>query len=276
MQSSAQNIQNIVIKLGTSTLTYGCHPNLDLIVAFCEELKALREPGFNPLVVTSGAVQLGIPTGPLDCGASVKRAGFAAVGQVRLMNAFAECLATHGYWPAQLLLKREDFSCVGTRARVTGAIASLSRSNAIVLINENDVTSTDRGFPSNDELSAAVAGLLNARKLLIFTDRPGVYEADPRIHPQARLFGAIGACDKRLLAAASDVPGAVGTGGMKSKVRAARTAAEHGAVTVITRYVPHALQRIADGERFGTWIIPETAADPSLSINNAELQEEYR
>ncbi len=276
MQSEGQNTPNVVIKLGTSTLTCGDHPNLDLIAAFCEELKQLRERGFNPVVVTSGAVQLGIPSCAFNCGAPVTRAGFAAVGQVRLMTAFAECLATHGYWPAQVLLKREDFFCERTRARLTDAIESLSRSNAIVLINENDVTSTDRGFLSNDELGAAVAGLLNVGQLLIFTDRPGVYEADPRIHPQARLFGVIGAWDERLLTAASDVPGAAGTGGMKSKVQAARAVAEHGAVTVITRYIPHALRRIADGERLGTWIIPDTTADLSPSIINAELEEVYR
>jgi glutamate 5-kinase len=276
MSSELKNTQNIVIKLGTSTLTCGGHPNLDLIATFCEELKQLRERGINPVVVTSGAVELGIAARPLDCGTSVTRAGFAAVGQVRLMTAFAECFATHGYWPAQLLLKREDLFCERTRTRLTSAIASLSCSNAIVLINENDVTSTGGGFPSNDELSAAIARLLNAGTLLIFTDRPGVYEADPRLHPQARMFRTIGAWNNRLLAAASDIPGAAGKGGMKSKVHAARAAAEHGGVTVITRYVSRALQRITDGERIGTWIIPDTAADPSPSIITAELEEEYR
>jgi glutamate 5-kinase len=145
-----------------------------------------------------------------------------------------------------------------------------------VLINENDVTSGGGGFASNDELSAAVAALLHVSKLIIFTDRPGVYEADPRIHPEARLFGTIGAWDEQLLAAASDIPTATGTGGMKSKVLAAQTAAEHGAVTVITNYAPRKLQRIADGERLGTWIVPEVAVDRTPTISNVQLEEEYR
>ncbi|MEQ5842444.1 hypothetical protein BWP39_23550 [Paraburkholderia acidicola] len=269
MSNKAQEAPSIVIKLGSSTLTSGGHPNRAVIAALCDELKQLRERGQYPIVVTSGAVQLGVPVRRTDCCVSATREGFAAVGQIRLMSAFADCLSSHSYSLAQILLKHEDFLCQHTRAQLIGTITSLSCSDAIVLINENDVTSGGRGFPSNDELSAALAALLNVSKLVIFTDRPGVYEADPRVHPQARLFETIGAWDEQLLAAASDIPTATGTGGMKSKILAAQIAAEHGAVTVITNYAPRKLQRIVDGERLGTWIMPETAVDRTPTIINA-------
>ncbi|MDA0574069.1 hypothetical protein [Burkholderia gladioli] len=266
MRQTIQEAPSVVIKLGTSTLTKAHHPNMELINALCKELKHLCSRGLRPIVTTSGAIHLGE--------ASLPRAGRAAVGQLRLMAAFARCLEPHGYRPAQVLLKSNDLQCRTTRARLSEAIDALSLSNAIVLVNENDVTSAVSGFTSNDELSAALAEMLGAPRLIIFTDRPGVYHADPRLHPDARLFDTVAADDARLHAAASATPTAVGTGGMKSKINAARMAARGGATTVITCYTPGKLRRIVDGERLGTWIVPDATKTSPLNPK-VKLEEEF-
>ncbi|WP_070107392.1 amino acid kinase family protein [Burkholderia plantarii] len=277
MKQTDHDASSVVIKLGTSTLTQANRPNLGLIAALCTELRSLRARGLRPVVTTSGAVQLGVARGGgAPGGAALPRAGLAAIGQLHLMAAFAQCLAPHGHRAAQMLLKADDLRCGPTRTHLAEAIGALSASDAIVLVNENDATAAVAGFPSNDELSAALAGLLRASKLIIFTDRPGVYHADPRVNPDAPLFGTVAADDARLHAAASPAPTATGTGGMKSKIDAARAAANGGATTVITRYEPGALGRIVAGERLGTWIVPPPPHRFIPSNPNVELEEESR
>jgi len=276
MANQAQKLDFIVIKLGSSTLTEAGQPNHALIAGLCDDLHALRLQNLSPVLVTSGAVQLGCSASTQDGGSARTRAGRAAIGQIRLVAAFSEHLSRQDYRAAQILLKREDFASPRTRTDIAEALRSISSSNGIALINENDVTSANSGFPSNDELGAALVELLDAPMLVIFTDRPGVYDADPRTHPNARLFDTVGAFDERLLAAATDIPTSTGTGGMRSKILAARTAAAHGSTTVIARYdEPGKLLRIVQGERQGTWIVPDSKVGGQFDIKNIQFEEEY-
>ncbi|MEJ8825344.1 hypothetical protein WKW80_25530 [Variovorax humicola] len=262
----------VIIKLGSSTLTCAGNPNHTLIARLCEDLNALRTMGLHPVLVTSGAVQLGRCDIQPNSDAAITRACRAAIGQIRLVAAFSEHLSKLGYCAAQMLLSREEFRSPLASAGIAAAIDAICCSKGIPLINENDVTSSDGGFPSNDELSAEVAVVLGARKLIILTDRSGVYEVDPRLDSQARLFETISAFDERLLAAASEVPGVMGTGGMKSKIKAAQMAAARGTITVVTCYDEALkLSKIAQDTRLGTWIMP---VDDARSLQSQLLNHE--
>ncbi|WP_184055899.1 hypothetical protein [Paraburkholderia sp. MM5384-R2] len=265
----------VVVKLGSSTLTCAGDPNHALIGQLCDDLQELRAIGMHPVLVTSGAVQLGQCNVQSGTGVTTTYACQAAVGQIRLVAAFSEHLSKLGYSVAQILLKLEDFRSAGSRAEIAAVVQAFFGSNSIPLINENDVTSFGGQFPSNDELSAELVAALGAQRLIIFTDRPGVYEVDPRVDMGARLFDTISALDERLLVAASDLPTATGRGGMKSKIHAAQIAAASGAVTVITCYdEARKLSRIALDDRVGTWIVPTIGDKHSLQCRQLHLNQE--
>lgn len=226
--------RRIVVKIGSSSLTSDEGGlNRDKIDYFASELSALREAGFQVLLVTSGAVAAGF-----------RRIGYAkrpklvhekqasaAVGQALLMQCYNEAFDRHGYGVAQILLTRSDFS---NRKRIDNAMMTLEellQHGVIPIINENDTVSVDElelKFGDNDKLSALVANLVKADRLLIVTDTDGLYTDDPRKNANARRIERVGVISEELFQMAGGSGSSVGTGGMRSKIEAARIAVRGG------------------------------------------------
>ncbi|WP_199614881.1 glutamate 5-kinase [Paenibacillus alkalitolerans] len=250
--------RRIVVKIGSSSLT---SPDgslrKDRIEFFAAELIALARTGADLLLVTSGAVaagfaRLGFTKRPK---ATHEKQASAAVGQALLMQAYNEAFGAHGAVVAQVLLTRSDFS---NRKRVHNASSTLEellKRGVIPVVNENDTVSVDElKFGDNDTLSALVGNLVKARQLLIFTDMDGLYTDDPRKNAEARRIDRVTVIDDDLFLMAGGSGSTVGTGGMRSKLEAARIAIRGGVQVFIGRAAePGDVVRAATGVGWGTY-----------------------
>lgn len=229
----------VVVKIGSSSLTTaegGLSP--EAVRFYAAELAALRKAGHEVLLVTSGAVaagfsEIGYPFRPRLLH---EKQAAAAVGQALLMRAYQNAFASHGLIAAQILLTRTDFA---SRKRMNNAgmtIDELLKQGVIPVINENDTVSIDElKFGDNDTLSALVANLVRARQLIILTDTDGLYTADPRKSPEAVRFEEVEEITDEIYALAGGAGSRVGTGGMRSKIDAAKIATRGGVPVFIGR-----------------------------------------
>ncbi|KXH81959.1 glutamate 5-kinase [Sporosarcina sp. HYO08] len=251
--------QRIVVKIGSSSLTNDVGEiDQEKFDDHVGALVQLRENGHEVIVVSSGAVAagfagLGYPARPLTI--KGKQAA-AAVGQGILIQSYRERLGQHGIIPAQILLTRDDFS---DRDRYKNAFATLTELLArgiLPIINENDTVAVDElTFGDNDMLSALVGGFLHADQLIILTDINGLYDANPRTHPTAKRFDYLEEITDEQLSGADENGSSVGTGGMKSKILAAKTATSLGVAVFIGNGKGHEkLVEIAKGKGDGTYI----------------------
>ncbi|MDQ0058134.1 glutamate 5-kinase [Paenibacillus harenae] len=226
--------ERIVVKIGSSSLTSeegGL--NSERIHYFASELAALYASGHSVMLVTSGAVaagfrQIGYASRPK---AVHEKQAAAAVGQALLMQAYQEAFSKYGIVAAQILLTRADFS---NRRRIQNALMTLEEllhKRIVPIINENDTVATDELVPKfgdNDNLSALVAAMAKASKLVIITDMDGLYTEDPRKNPQAVKIERVEQISEDILKLAGGAGSSVGTGGMRSKIEAARIAMRGG------------------------------------------------
>ncbi len=226
--------ERVVVKIGSSSLTSeegGL--NRERIQYFAAELASLHQQGDSVMLVTSGAVaagfrQIGYTARPKLVH---EKQAAAAVGQALLMQAYEEAFSQYGIVAAQILLTRADFS---NRRRIQNAlmtIEELLRLRVIPIINENDTVATDElvlKFGDNDNLSALVAAMTKASKLVIITDMDGLYTEDPRINPQAVKIDRVDLISEDIMKLAGGAGSSVGTGGMRSKIEAARIAMRGG------------------------------------------------
>jgi len=231
--------QTIVIKIGSSSLTSDEGGlNRSKIVFFSAELARLHAQGYQVLLVTSGAVAAGFREMGYISRPKVlhEKQASASVGQALLMQAYHEAFAAHGIGVAQILLTRSDFS---NRQRIHNAsmtIEELLRHRIIPIINENDTVVVDElKFGDNDMLSALVANLVRARQLVIITDIDGLYSDNPRSNPNARRFDRVTEIGEDIYRIAGGSGSSVGTGGMRSKIEAARIAMRGGVPVFIGR-----------------------------------------
>jgi glutamate 5-kinase len=229
----------IVVKIGSSSLTSGEGGlNRDKINFFVEELANLQRAGYQVLFVTSGAVaagftKIGYKSKPK---ALHEKQAAAAVGQALLMQAYNEAFHKYGIGVAQILLTRADFS---NRQRIQNALKTIEELLAhqiIPIINENDTVAVEElKFSENDNLSALVANLMKAQKLIIITDMDGLYTEDPRKNANAKRIDRVEQISEELYQMAGESGTAVGTGGMRSKLEAARIATRGGISVFIGR-----------------------------------------
>lgn len=253
----------IVVKLGTSTLTGGSkklsHPNLVDIV---RQIAALRAKNIQVVVVSSGAVaagrqELGFPAFPKH--EPIKQM-LAAIGQPRLMAHYEQYFAIYGAHVAQVLLTRNDLTDRRGFLNARNTLETLIKHGVIPIINENDTITTEEiRIGDNDNLSAHVANLIEADELILLTDQDGLYTADPRSDPAARLIQRVGPepFTPELWLAAGGTTTGLGTGGMMTKLQAADLARHGGTTVVIARgSEPNILIRLSDGEAIGTRILP--------------------
>lgn len=264
----------IVAKIGTSSLTdeHGAIRR-DAIAKLCGEVASLRSDGHSVVIVTSGAIGAGLPAlglggdrRPRD---AVTLQALSAVGQSRLMGVYDAELATHGIVPGQVLLAPLDFVERRQYLQARGTLTRLLELGVVPVVNENDAIADDEiRFGDNDRLSALVAQLIGADLLVLLTDTAGLLSADPRLDPDATLIEEIVEFDKELESIAGG-PGSVGgSGGMASKIAAAKIAAWSGVRTVIAaaareRVLRDAIEGVAG---VGTVVIPHERRIPARKL----------
>lgn len=248
--------RRLVVKLGSALVAGEGGP-----LRFAGDIAALRAEGRDIILVSSGAVALGRQLLGLQRSSrlDLKQAA-AAAGQPLLMQAWREALAPHGLVPAQLLLTARDTEQRRAFLNARGTLDALLKAGAVPVINENDSTATaELRVGDNDRLSARVAQLAGADLLVLLSDVDGLYTADPRRAPGARHIPHVEALTPEILALAGGAaPDGLGTGGMSTKLEAARIAASAGCATLIgSGQGEGALGRLLRGEARGTLVAAE-------------------
>ncbi|NLW04987.1 MAG: glutamate 5-kinase [Pseudomonadaceae bacterium] len=253
--------RRVVVKIGSALLTNdGQGLDVAAIEGWVAQMAKLKEQGCELLLVTSGSVAEGmVRLGWKQRPKSVHELqAAAAVGQMGLIQTWETAFKKHGIKSAQILLTHDDLSNRKRYLNARSALRTLVDLGVVPIINENDTVATDEiRFGDNDTLGALVTNLLEVDTLVLLTDQLGLFDADPRTNPKATLISEGRAQDPALLAVAGD-GGALGRGGMFTKVRAARLAARSGARTVILGgRTEQALTRLFEGEELGTLLLPD-------------------
>ncbi len=260
-----RQLRRLVVKCGTNLLTGGTERlDRDVMAAIAGQLAAVRALGCEVILVTSGAIAAGrARLGPRAASPQhlTRRQVLAAVGQAQLFAYWDELLAGYGITTAQALLTRGDLADRQGYLNARNTLLALLDLGVVPIVNENDVVSIeeiqDAVIGDNDNLSAQVANLVDADLLLLLTDTAGLYTADPATDPDARLIEHVDHIGRAIEEAAAGQAGQRGTGGMATKVEAARLATQSGAHVVIADgreadVVPRAVQ----GEGVGTHFLP--------------------
>ncbi|MCC7078953.1 MAG: glutamate 5-kinase [Acidimicrobiia bacterium] len=251
----------VVVKVGTSSITDGAGVLApERIARLVAQVVAVREGGARILLVSSGSIAAGV--GTLDLG--TRPADFevlqavAAVGQVKLMDAYAGAFGVHGVPVGQVLLTRYDFENRSQYLHARSTLRHLLELGVVPVVNENDTVADDEiRFGENDRLSALVAHVIAADMLVLLTDQPGLFTGDPRFDESATLIEEVHRVDAELEAVAGGAGTGLGSGGMASKLAAARMASWSGVATVIAgSHESDVLARIVRGERIGTVVRP--------------------
>lgn len=255
----------IVVKFGTSLLTGGTdHLSQETMFGLVSQVAQLNQRGLELLIVSSGAIAAGRSKLGLTREHTRKQRGIpfkqvlASVGQSRLMNVYEQLFDQHGITVAQALLTRADLTDRAGYLNARGTLLALLELKVICIVNENDVVAVDElqdaRFGDNDNLSAMVANLVDADLLLILSDIAGLYTADPRHHPEARLIPQVDQITAEIEGLVTDAAGNLGTGGMATKIEAAKLATASGVAVVIANgREPEIISRVAAGERIGTY-----------------------
>lgn len=259
-----RDASSIVVKVGSSLVTNGGQGLDRLALAhWAGQIARLVKAGKQVLLVSSGAVaegmqRLGWKRRPK---ALHELQAAAAVGQMGLVQAYETCFREHDLRTAQILLTHEDLADRRRYLNARTTLRTLLALGIIPIINENDTVATDEiRFGDNDTLGSLVTNLVEADVLVILTDQPGLYTADPRKDPLATLVAEARAGDPALEAMAGGAGTEIGSGGMLTKVLAAKRAARSGAHTVIASgREPEVLWRLFQGEGIGSHLIAPTA-----------------
>lgn len=249
--------KTLIVKVGSSLVTNNGE-GLDraAIASWAEQISQLVKQGKQVVLVSSGAIaegmqRLGWKKRPVEVN---ELQAAAAVGQMGLVQMYESCFAKHGLHTAQLLLTHDDLADRKRYLNARSTLKTLLELNVIPIINENDTVVTEEiRFGDNDTLGALVANLIEADALVILTDQQGLYSADPRKDPNAVFVNMETAGNPVLESMAGGAGSHVGTGGMLTKILAAKRAANSGAHTIIASgREPNVLVRLSDGEAIGT------------------------
>lgn len=257
-----KKLHRVVVKVGTSSLTHGTgRLHLRHMESLARVLSDLKNAGLEVVLVTSGAIgvgmsKLGIPMRPEEVRLTQ---AIAAVGQCELMHLYDKFFLDYGQVVGQILITRDDFDQPERRARVEDTLEAMLTLGAIPVVNENDSVGVEELlFGDNDSLSAAVAVLCRADLLVIFSDIDGLYDADPRENPSARVIPEVTEITDEIRTMAGGAGSALGTGGMVTKLHAAEIAMDAGIPMVITNGRDFTtLYEITTGKPHGTLFRPE-------------------
>lgn len=250
--------KRIVIKVGTSNITYpNGKLNLKRISKLAWTIADLRNQGKEIVLVSSGAIaigadRLGLSERPRDI---IGKQVASAVGQAVLMQIYENFFMEYNQKVAQILLTKDVIEFESRKQNAKNTISTLFKMNVVPIVNENDTVSTDEltEFSENDNLSAHVACLVESDCLIILSDKNGLYTSDPRENEGATLIPIVYNIDEKIIGLAGGAGSRLGTGGMATKVAAAKLAADAGIDTVIASgESPGILFDILDGEEVGT------------------------
>ncbi|MDP3182969.1 MAG: glutamate 5-kinase [Desulfobaccales bacterium] len=253
--------RRVVLKLGSAVVTAPDGLNLPLIQRLVEEIAHLRQKEREFVLVSSGAIaagcrKLGLATQPAGI---PQQQAVAAAGQSSLMFAYEEAFAAHGLKVAQILLTHDDLAARSRFLNARNTLFTLLQWQVVPVINENDTVATDElKFGDNDNLAALICNLVEADLLILLTDIDGLFERDPREDPAARFIPLIETFDAQLEKAAGRRAGALGRGGMGSKLQAAKKAAAAGIPTLIANGLTDGiLSKIFAAQEVGTLVLPQ-------------------
>jgi glutamate 5-kinase len=255
--------KRVVLKFGSSLLTQTAsgHVRDDWLASVADDVALLRAKGVGVVIVTSGAVALG--RGALGLAAGKlkleEKQAAAAAGQVALMAAWAQAFAPFKIAVAQTLLTPDDTERRRRWLNARATLDTLMACGAIAIVNENDTVATDElRYGDNDRLAARVAQMVSADALVLFSDIDGLYDKDPRGNPDAHHIARVDAItpDIEAMAGGVNVGAGVGSGGMRTKIEAARIATAAGcAVAIKDGLIHHPVKRLLAGAR-ATWFAP--------------------
>ncbi len=256
-----KGMQKIVIKVGSSTLTQGTQTlSRRHMLGLVQQIAHLKSLGLQLVVVSSGAVATGreiFNSSKVNQTLPSKQA-FASIGQVKLMQTWLDLFSLLDLQIGQVLLTKEDFSKPKsdlTRTTLNGLLHHI-----IPIVNEDDTMATqETRIGDNDNLAALVAHLIGADTIILLTDQEGLYTADPRFNPDARLIPVVKSIDATIFALAGGSSTTVGTGGMTTKIEAAQMASRAGIRTIIaSSSLPNVLIDLVEGKQIGTLFLEES------------------
>ena len=251
----------IVIKIGTSTLAHATgRLNIKRVESLCKVMSDLKNAGNELILVSSGAIGMGVGKLSLPCRPDdmpTKQAA-AAVGQCELMYVYDKLFAEYNHTVAQILITGLDLETPDRRANFENTLYKLLEFGALPIINENDTVSTDEiEIGDNDTLSAIIASGLKADLLVLLSDIDGLYDKNPKISEDAKLIPVVKEITPEIISLA-DGKGDLGTGGMATKIKAAEMATKAGTDMIIANGSnPELLYDIVEGKSVGTRFLKE-------------------
>ena len=270
-ESASFPYRRIVAKLGTGLLTSGSSKlNLEIMSHLTRQVAQLHQQGLELLIVSSGAIaagrqKLSLPK-PKQSRDVPFRQVLASVGQHHLMQVYEQLFNRHNITVAQALLTKSDLADRAGYLNARNTLLLLLELRVLCIINENDVVAIDEiqeaKFGDNDNLSAMVANLVDADLLLLLSDTAGLYTADPHHHSDARLIPQVEEITEEIERLASGSHSQSGTGGMVTKIEAARLATASGVTVIIADgREPDIILRLVQGEAIGTCFVPTSKRD---------------
>ena len=258
---SFESARRIVVKVGSNVLTEDNGLNLKAMRSITRQIAKLVESGLEVILVSSGAMASGIKKIGLSARPDElpKRQAVAAVGQAGLMMEYEKAFARNNLKVAQILLTSEDLSNRKRYLNARNTLNTLLSWHVVPIINENDTVWVEEiKLGDNDNLAAMITLLMDADLLINLTDIDGLFTKDPRVYPDAELIATVTRINKDTEKYAGDIPGALGTGGMISKIKAARKVNSAGVPMVIARGdKPNILTKLYAGQKHGTFFIPQ-------------------
>ena len=260
LKKTCSTISRAVVKVGSNVLTEQAGLNIDAIASISSQICQLMDQGMEIILVSSGAMasgmkKMGFAKRP---DAIPKRQAISAIGQAGLIREWEKAFARFNRKVAQILLTSDDLTSRKRYLNARNTMNTLLEWQVVPIINENDTIMVEEiKLGDNDNLAAMIALQLDADIFINLTDIDGLYDKDPRVHRDARLIDRVTTYSKSIEKYAGDIPGALGTGGMLSKIKAARKVTASGIPMVIAKgYRPDVLARVVAGEPSGTYFVP--------------------
>ncbi|MBP0989736.1 MAG: glutamate 5-kinase [Oscillospiraceae bacterium] len=256
---SFKNVKKLVVKVGTSSIAYPTgHINLRRIEKLVKVISDIKNSGIDIVLVSSGAIGVGcgkLKINRADCDTSAKQAA-AAVGQCELMYMYDKIFSSYNHIVAQVLLTHDVIDNPDRKEKAIDTFRRLFELGAIPIVNENDTVSLEEieaTFGENDTLSAIVATLVGADALVIMSDIDGLYDSDPRKNPCAKLISEVRSIDPSIISSAGEAGSESGTGGMKTKLNAAKIVMDANiGMAILNCSDPAILYDLLDGKDVGT------------------------